>query len=112
MAGHTGEREALGVGGAGVIEALSEAVAEVVLEAVADSVAALADAVAVRVASDVLVPKEEEEDVAEAVEVPCEEVEAAVDGDALATALGDVEVDTVGVQELAPHCTGAAANPP
>lgn len=97
------------------------AVAVAVLDAAAVAVAApeaAADAVAVPEADSVgeLEATDEENAVEEAVLVPLEEAvaqrESAEEGDAEAAALWDVEADTVGVQELAPHSTGAGARPP
>jgi hypothetical protein len=86
--------------GVGVLEVLAEAVA-------------LKEAESVRALEDEAVAEAEEE----AVRVPsASEADArseeTAEGDAEAAALRDAEEDTVGVQELAPHCTGAGASPP
>ncbi len=98
---------------AAVATAVSEAaaVAVAVLEAAADAVAVPeADSVGELAAEDV------DDAVEGAVLVPLEEAvaqrEGAEEGDVVAAALREAEADTVGVQELAPHSTGAGASPP
>ena len=105
MAGHTGE-------GVGVALGVPLGLAVRVLEALAEAVALL-EADAVRELEDDAFDEAKAEAVAEA-EAEAVRVPPAGEADARCeeTAEGDAEEDTVGVQEFAPHCTGAGASPP